>query len=563
MILLVGAASAFAQTTQINPDSIPFAPPVSYGTGSGPFVFCADLDDDQDLDMAVTNQYHDYISIFLNDGDGTFQTQVDYGASLAPVTLFCADLDGDLDLDIAVSHINQYIGESPYVSIFLNNGDGTYQAPTNYVAGDSNRFIFCDDLDGDSDLDLAVVVKHGYGGSNIAIFLNNGDGTFEDPVLYPATHDPSSVFCADLNGDTYPDLAVSRNLYFNNGDGTFQPGVQYVGGNSVYVADLDGDLDLDLAVANSNPGTVSILLNNGDGTFQGGVGYPAGAFPWYVTGGDLDGDSDLDLVVAHADPGISILVNNGDGTFQSVAHYKAGGNPILTPAADSEVDLGFDAVSINGDRANAPYHLEETVFCADLDGDLDLDIAATGQGGGLVSVFMNLTQLPGNSPPYPFPLLWPQNGGVLCDSAVYFDWAAAFDPNLSDQIRYDLYISTSGSFPPGLETTIDSNVAVTHRIDTLSVDCYYWKVKAKDSWGAERWSTQTRHFMVGCGDLNNNCHADIGDLVYLVNYLYKQGPEPVPMEAGDVNEDSILNIADVIYLISYLYRSGSPPCSPP
>lgn len=76
VILLLVGIPAFAQTMQTNPDSIPFAPAVNYGVGESPTsVFCADLDGDTDLDLAVIDPGSDMVSILKNNGNGTFQKQ--------------------------------------------------------------------------------------------------------------------------------------------------------------------------------------------------------------------------------------------------------------------------------------------------------------------------------------------------------------------------------------------------------------------------------------------------------------------------------------------------------
>jgi agmatine deiminase len=69
-----------------------------------------------------------------------------------------------------------------------------------------------------------------------------------------------------------------------------------------------------------------------------------------------------------------------------------------------------------------------------------------------------------------------------------------------------------------------------------------------------------------CGDVTDNGEVDGGDVVYLINYLFKNGTEPlcVPITAcADVNLDGEVNAADVVYLINYLYQSGPEPCNPP
>jgi parallel beta-helix repeat protein len=62
-----------------------------------------------------------------------------------------------------------------------------------------------------------------------------------------------------------------------------------------------------------------------------------------------------------------------------------------------------------------------------------------------------------------------------------------------------------------------------------------------------------------CGDCNNDGGVNIGDVVYLINYLFKGGPAPILLESGDVNADGILNVGDVVYLLNYLFRGGPPP----
>ena len=64
------------------------------------------------------------------------------------------------------------------------------------------------------------------------------------------------------------------------------------------------------------------------------------------------------------------------------------------------------------------------------------------------------------------------------------------------------------------------------------------------------------------GDANGNGVIELGDIVYLIAYLYKGGPAPQPMEAGDCNCSGYVDLGDVVYLIAYLYKNGPPPCDP-
>ncbi len=61
------------------------------------------------------------------------------------------------------------------------------------------------------------------------------------------------------------------------------------------------------------------------------------------------------------------------------------------------------------------------------------------------------------------------------------------------------------------------------------------------------------------GDVNADLKVDLGDVIYLANYLLKGGAFPDPLEAGDVNCDCEIDLGDVIYLANYLLKSGPPP----
>ncbi|MCK4403680.1 MAG: hypothetical protein KAW02_01195 [candidate division Zixibacteria bacterium] len=64
------------------------------------------------------------------------------------------------------------------------------------------------------------------------------------------------------------------------------------------------------------------------------------------------------------------------------------------------------------------------------------------------------------------------------------------------------------------------------------------------------------------GDANGDGIIDLADVVYLINYLYRDGPTPVSPEAGDANCDGITDLADIVYLINYLYKGGPAPGCP-
>jgi hypothetical protein len=63
------------------------------------------------------------------------------------------------------------------------------------------------------------------------------------------------------------------------------------------------------------------------------------------------------------------------------------------------------------------------------------------------------------------------------------------------------------------------------------------------------------------GDVNGDEVQDIGDIVYLINYVFYGGPAPNPIELGDANCDTVVDIGDIVHLINYVFYQGIPPCS--
>ena len=65
-----------------------------------------------------------------------------------------------------------------------------------------------------------------------------------------------------------------------------------------------------------------------------------------------------------------------------------------------------------------------------------------------------------------------------------------------------------------------------------------------------------------CGDINDDGNINILDVSFLVNYLYRGGPIPDPIERADVNDSGSPNILDIMYLVRYLYKGGPAPNCP-
>ena len=64
------------------------------------------------------------------------------------------------------------------------------------------------------------------------------------------------------------------------------------------------------------------------------------------------------------------------------------------------------------------------------------------------------------------------------------------------------------------------------------------------------------------GNCNDDDSDDIGDGIYLLNFLFQSGPDPVCDDACDSNDDGSLDASDAVYLFNYQFLEGPAPLAP-
>lgn len=86
-------------------------------------------------------------------------------------------------------------------------------------------------------------------------------------------------------------------------------------------------------------------------------------------------------------------------------------------------------------------------------------------------------------------------------------------------------------------------------------------VKARDNWFHESEIAHKEVFIDTYyhGDANGDYQVNILDILYLIQFLYMDGPQPEVYTWGDVDGNIVINIYDITYLINYLYHDGPPP----
>jgi hypothetical protein len=162
------------------------------------YVAFGDFNGDGKADMVVANNTALSVSVFMNNGDGTFATKVDYAVSNGPKSIAVGDLNGDGKADIVV-------GAGTHTAVLMNNGNGTF-APEFVYIGNGGSFMALGDINGDGKLDIVTQSGSTFGN----IYLNKGNGTFFPAIFFTnATSAGAGIALGDVNGDGKADVVVS------------------------------------------------------------------------------------------------------------------------------------------------------------------------------------------------------------------------------------------------------------------------------------------------------------------------------------------------------------------
>ncbi|HTS67720.1 MAG TPA: FG-GAP-like repeat-containing protein, partial [Terriglobia bacterium] len=396
-----------------------FQAPVNVTAGGNTVATLAagDFNGDGKLDLVFTTSTYQaaVTDVLLGNGDGTFPSQPILAGAAASV-LATGDFNGDGKLDLAYIPAPYYGIDS--IGIMLGNGDGTFSLRTDYATAASPMAAVAGDFNGDGKPDLAVPINNGqFNPGAVSVFINNGDGTFQPPVNYSIGNPPQAIVAGDFNGDGIPDLAVVNtgnpqqsvvSILLGNGNGTFQAHVDFavgMAGVSLVAGDFNGDGRLDLAVAggvyNSSTGSqgaIALLLGNGNGTIQAPVIVTVPNTMYSLDGlatGDFNHDGRLDLAATDGVNHLYVLLGNGDGTFTAPVTYTTSAAGALAAAdfnGDGNVDLAapeWQGYSIgvmlgNGDgtfQTAVPYSagdIGNSLIAADFNGDGKPDLVSGG-----------------------------------------------------------------------------------------------------------------------------------------------------------------------------------------
>jgi hypothetical protein len=343
---------------------------------STPYSVTPFMNVDGRVDLVTANYNFNTLTVLTNDGTGNFTSNTTYTVGSEPDSVAAADVNGDGFADLICA--NQGDGT---LMVLTNDGSGGFASNATYSAGIGPFSVVTADINNDGYEDLICANSSG-----IDVLTNNGSGGFTlSSSINGGVSDYQSVATADVNKDGNLDLILaihhipsSLAVFTNNGSGSFQLSHYITVGNgpaSVTTADVNLDRQMDLICANKTSGSVTVLTNNGSGGFVTSsnlisAGLNNGCD--FVTAVDVNGDGKIDLICANAGffpsfpntSSLTVFTNNGSGGFAIATN-----------------------VPMSSSGAN-------WIAAADFNGDGKVDFACANRDSNSVSVFFNTSTFP-------------------------------------------------------------------------------------------------------------------------------------------------------------------------
>jgi FG-GAP-like repeat len=277
-----------------------------------------------------------------------------------------ADVNGDGHIDILSigDHGSPYVNTQEHgIMVWFGDGQGNWSVYQNGDFGYGG--IAIGDINNDGYMDVGYGMHHNYSSSDFGDSIMEvalGDGTgqnwtpWDDGISTGGDWGMFSTDFADIDNDGLLDIgSVSFgaddgiHIFLNHGDGTWNQSFGFLGGNSTMhfiFGDVNGDGNADFCAAHQYG---SIYLGDGQGNFLLADGNlpPGGNLGRYGPAlGDVDNDGDQDFSFTSSSGGIQVWSWQGNNTWAIFSGTLPTSGPYyLTQLYDMNIDGLMDVIA--------------------------------------------------------------------------------------------------------------------------------------------------------------------------------------------------------------------------
>ena len=354
----------------LNPGSGIFASSNEYRVGRGTFRFSiGSLNGDSFPDYLFADRFNSTVTVLLGADNGVLESSTVLetdGFPANPTLVELGDVDSDEDLDIVSANS---LGE---ISVMFNDGIGNFTQTESFTVGSDIHLTYLND---DELLDVVVVSRQA---ADFGVFVNLGEGVYEEIGRYPTDINTVAATSADLDGDSDLDVLVidafNLRTYVNDGAGNLTLiGTRGFGSgpSDVVAGDLDGDNLADVAVANEFSEDISIFINRGDGTYDPERIERTLGRPTDLKLADFDLDGDLDIAASAGF--VCVLFNNGDGNFANETDlYEVSASSLAVAEIDGQGGMDIITLTASTDSAIVLFNDGNAAFVDPIISSVDL-----------------------------------------------------------------------------------------------------------------------------------------------------------------------------------------------
>lgn len=222
------------------------------------------LNGDDIPDVVVRNWLKNEDVFYFGVGNLRFSEQSALSYGTDSVASLFADVNNDGITDAIVA-------SAQYQSLLVYHSDGlgNFQRMQSLPLLQPAAMLFTASFSHSSAIDIVLV---GESGKQFSLYLNRGNGSFFDEIVFGIPYRRSRLIYGDINADGYPDMMcidadTSRYTVYWNAQTTFTRSIEplFAVGNSpnnLFASDINADGYDDLLISNGGSNTISVIYGS-------------------------------------------------------------------------------------------------------------------------------------------------------------------------------------------------------------------------------------------------------------------------------------------------------------